>query len=362
MRLSAKELFRFVVATIIATHASSSTSTANAAPLHSNYKSTGSRHIHNSFGSSQSTTRTSSSMRRRDLNNINSWNFRSLSSLQLTAQPPASSADVAMAASTTNTAVTVSAKSGGRFAKIDANGNVIAQRGRRFAKTDANGNVIASNNNKFVRNNKKNEERMTRNYNDDDDEEYQPSLQEMRSQLGPIGLLVANAVEVGVSTAGSYMSGGFFGYMIGGFMGVPTLFKNAPPPSVNPMANGIHHQPPNGGMKEIQRRMGDWNSKAFTQGKSWAVLSASFSGFHALTRVCRGGVEDRWNGVIGSACTGAYLSRQGGPQAMIQGASTYAGFTYILDMVFGSGGSKDTSLDKNFDFTDAPISEEERGY
>jgi len=90
-------------------------------------------------------------------------------------------------------------------------------------------------------------------------------------------------------------------------------------------------------------------------------LSASFSGFHALARVCRGGVEDRWNSIIGSAATGAYLSRQGGPQAMLQGASTYAGFTYILDTMFGSaGGGGRMERKREFEFTDTPM--EDRGY
>jgi hypothetical protein len=145
-------------------------------------------------------------------------------------------------------------------------------------------------------------------------EEYYepPNLEEMRAQLGPIGLLVANAVEVGVTTASSYISGGLFGYFIGGAMGIPGVFRNE---AVNG-ASGMPIPPmksaaPNAGMKQIQRRIGDWNSKALTQGKSWGALSASFSGFHALARVCRGGVEDKWNSILGSAATGAYLSRQG---------------------------------------------------
>jgi len=182
-----------------------------------------------------------------------------------------------------------------------------------------------------------------------DDPQYEPTIAEMRTRLGPIGLLVANSVEVGIATAGSYMSGGLFGYIIGGAMGVPFLFKKS-----------SEEQLGQNTLKEIQSRIGNWNSKAFTQGKSWASLSASFSGFHALTRVCRGGVEDRWNSIIGSACAGAYLSRQAGPQAMLQAATTYASFTYVIDIVFGSERKPNTGLNKEFDFTDTPI--EERGY
>ena len=143
-----------------------------------------------------------------------------------------------------------------------------------------------------------------------DNPEYQPTVAEMKAQLGPIGLLIANSVEVGITTAGSYLSGGLFGYLIGGAMGVPGIFRNVQEgaSTQGTLANGAHNH---NGMKELQRRIGDWNGKALAQGKSWAALSASFSGFHALTRVCRGGVEDRWNSIIGSAATGAYLSRQG---------------------------------------------------
>lgn len=194
--------------------------------------------------------------------------------------------------------------------------------------------------------------------------EVPPSLEELRAQLGPVGLLVANAVEVGVTTASSYISGGLFGYVIGGAMGAPGILKKSA--NINPGSPGAGLGPGFGiktgtGMKEIQRRIGDWNSKAVIQGKSWGALSASFSGFHALVRVCRGGVEDRWNSIIGSAATGAYLSRHGGPNAMLQGASTYAGFTYILDTVLGSaGGGGKTDRELEFEFKDTPIAD--RGY
>jgi len=49
-----------------------------------------------------------------------------------------------------------------------------------------------------------------------------------------------------------------------------------------------------------------------------------------------------------------------GPQAMLQAATTYASFTYVIDIVFGSERKPNTGLNKEFDFTDTPI--EERGY
>jgi len=156
-------------------------------------------------------------------------------------------------------------------------------------------------------------------YKENDSEDVQQSLtiEEMRAQLGIFGKLLANSVEVGIITAGSYLSGGCFGYVMGGITGVPSLFRSngdgmsLPPPNKN-MQPLVPTPPPQRGMGEkIKRRLVSINSKAVTQAKSWAHLSASLSAFHALTRVCRGSKEDKWNSIIGSACTGAYLSRQG---------------------------------------------------
>lgn len=195
------------------------------------------------------------------------------------------------------------------------------------------------------------------------DPTYQPSIEELRAQLGPIGRLVANSVEVGVTTAGSYMSGGLFGYLIGGATGVPGLFKNSAETATTSATQNASANA-RGGLSEIQRRVGSWNSHAFARGKSWGEVSASFSGFHALTRAARGGVEDRWNGIVGSAFAGAYLSRKGGPQAMLQGAYSYAGFTYVLDVVFAKGAGKKggdmDDIDGEFAFTDTPV--DDRGY
>jgi len=94
-------------------------------------------------------------------------------------------------------------------------------------------------------------------------------------------------------------------------MGLPGLARKSVESGAGGVASPLKSAAPNAGMKEIQRRIGDWNGKALAQGKSWGALSASFSGFHALARVCRGGKEDRWNSILGSAATGAYLSRQG---------------------------------------------------
>ncbi|KAL3778634.1 LOW QUALITY PROTEIN: hypothetical protein HJC23_001583 [Cyclotella cryptica] len=145
----------------------------------------------------------------------------------------------------------------------------------------------------------------------------QPTLEELRAQLGPVALLVSNTIELTVITLGSLISGGLLGYLGGGILNIPsTLFDKT--------TNGV------------LSRISLLHSKAWGTCKQWGVLSASFSGFHNFVRMVRGDVDDGWNAVWGSALTGAFLNRGGGAQAMLQGAATYAGFTYFLDKFFAS--------------------------
>ena len=192
------------------------------------------------------------------------------------------------------------------------------------------------------------------------------TLEEMRARLGPVGKTVAGAVEVGMVTAGSYLSGGILGYIGGGLFGLGALARPSdyqpPPPPTLPGQQTPQTPPtrpkPTGFGGEFRGRMGNVNAKAVASAKSWAQLSAAFSGFHALTRVVRGGREDRWNGIVGSAFTGAYLNRQGGPQAMLQGATTYASFTYMLDVFFGTkgGSNKDgVFIDDQFQYQEQQL-------
>ena len=133
-------------------------------------------------------------------------------------------------------------------------------------------------------------------------EEELPSMEEIRASLGPIGRTVAGGVEVGIVTAGSYISGGVFGYGIGGFFGIKNLFIKSTSTDQS-IRRGVGD--------EIKRRIGDWNGNAVKQAGQWAKISASFSGFHALSRVVRGGKEDKWNGICGSFATGAFMNRKG---------------------------------------------------
>ncbi len=301
---SHKEIFRIVVmvlATITITiiaHAPEVSASIFAKNYHHRYKY---KYSNCNLNSPHRSSPTKSYHRRDfDLNTINLWNFRSLSSIQLAAQPPTS-------VGTSSSKISSSCDSDITTPAVNRN---IGRRGRgrryMFRKDQYRGepesDILI---NEFTKNSNIQGRVIDNNGNDIADDarppQHEPTIAEMRARLGPIGLLVANSVEVGIATASSYMSGGIFGYMIGAAMGVPSLFKES-----SEKANANLSQ-----FNKIQGRIGNWNQKAFAQGKSWATLSASFSGFHALTRVCRGGVEDRWNSIIGSACAGAYLSRQG---------------------------------------------------
>ena len=173
----------------------------------------------------------------------------------------------------------------------------------------------------------------------------QPTLEELRAALGPAGLFAAGAMELAVVTFGSYVSGAFLGYVGGGIMGIPsTLFGG-------------------GASGGAMRRLSALHAKAAASCASWAALSASFSGFNNLVRLCRGGEDDgNWNAVIGSAMTGAFLNRAGGPEAMLRGGATYAGFTYVLDRFFKSPSSTsggNSRRSSELAYTDVPVDEDD---
>ncbi|KAL3811840.1 hypothetical protein ACHAXA_004267 [Cyclostephanos tholiformis] len=170
----------------------------------------------------------------------------------------------------------------------------------------------------------------------------EPTLEELRAALGPIGLMTSNAIELIVVTIGSYVSGALLGYVMGGIMGVPsTIFGRE-------MSGG-------GG---ILRRLSALHARAIVSCRSWATLGASFTGFNNFVRLCRGGGDDDgWNAIWGSALTGAFLNRAGGPEAMIRGGATYAGFTYVLERFFKSPSNAPHS--SNLVYTDLPIDNDE---
>lgn len=323
---AAKELCRFVMTTIVVANATKCT--ASAASIIKNYHKTTSRNSRKGAENNLLPTKNNG-------DNLNLWHFRTFSTCSVSLDSPFDS---------------------------DLDNAVMTRGGRRsrafLSRKDKT--VVSS-----TKTNGRQEENNTKNNHQDnyldnpflDNSDDELSVLEMRAKLGPVGLLVANAVDVGVTTAGSYISGGLLGYVFAGALGVPILFKNSN--IGHSLGRPLHGLPQYNGLKEVQKRIGNWNSNALQTGNSWGRCGASFSGFHALTRVMRGGVEDRWNEILGSAATGAYLSRQGGPQAMLQGASTYAGFAYALDTLFGHGKNK-SKIGSEFDFTD--LSMESRGY
>lgn len=346
---AAKEFVRFVFTTIVVVE--SSKCTANAASIIANYHKTSSTRSNNNHYSNRG-GRSGDTVVHANHQHLNLWHFRTFSTCD--AVKTGSFEDPVARGGTVRRRSTVFRT---RHRNGIHRGTNAEQHGATMtsARSSSRGGAAAATAVDSFHNGEEFEN------NPFDDPEYQPTVEEMKAQLGPIGLLIANSVEVGITTAGSYLSGGLFGYLIGGAMGVPSIFRNVQEgaSAQGTLANKAHNH---NGMKEFQRRIGDWNGKALAQGKSWAGLSASFSGFHALTRVCRGGVEDKWNSIIGSAATGAYLSRQGGPQAMLQAAGSYASFTYILDMLFSSGDKKNSMNGGEFNFRDQPIPAESRGY
>ena len=112
------------------------------------------------------------------------------------------------------------------------------------------------------------------------------TLEEMRARLGPVGKTVAGAVEVGMVTAGSFLSGGILGYIGGGLFGLgalarPSDYQPPPPPNLpgqQPPPTPPTRPKPTGFGGEFRGRMGNVNAKAVASAKSWAQLSAAFSG------------------------------------------------------------------------------------
>lgn len=165
-----------------------------------------------------------------------------------------------------------------------------------------------------------------------------PSLDELRAQLGPIGILTSSAIELVVTTAGSYISGAMLGYVGGSVMGIPSTLLG------KDFVGGF------------SQRLSALHAKAFSSCKSWATLSAAFSGSHNFVRLCRGGNdEDGWNQIWGSFLAGAFLNRTGGPQAMVKGGASYAGFTYFIDKFMGSPSSTSSGQSSELLYDDVPL-------
>jgi hypothetical protein len=140
-------------------------------------------------------------------------------------------------------------------------------------------------------------------------------------ELGPVARLVVGTIQIAVTTGVEYVTGFLGGFILGGIVGFPGLFTPIGPNRV-----------PN----EFTQRLARMNSKAVRWGTTWAPISAVYGGCDAAVRVARGNVKDQWNTILSSAAAGAYFSRKGGPQAMLQGAAIYGGLTYLLSGGMGN--------------------------
>jgi hypothetical protein len=126
------------------------------------------------------------------------------------------------------------------------------------------------------------------------------STEEMYSQLGPIGKVVAGCVEITVSTLMEYCTGFFGGYVLGSITDVPSfVFKNVNEGQRLPF------------FQELSQRYGRMHAKSFRWAKTWGGISATFGGCRVATKVLRGGKEDEWNTVFSSAAAGAFFARNG---------------------------------------------------
>lgn len=117
------------------------------------------------------------------------------------------------------------------------------------------------------------------------------------AELGPVGRIVAGAVEVAVSTGLEYLSGFLGGYALGTVTDVPRLlFRPTNQPSL---------------LRETSSRFVRLHSKSIKWAKTWGGISAAFGGFNVLIKVVRGGKEDDWNSIISSTAAGVFFARKG---------------------------------------------------
>ncbi|CAM9113229.1 unnamed protein product [Choristocarpus tenellus] len=86
-------------------------------------------------------------------------------------------------------------------------------------------------------------------------------------------------------------------------------------------------------------------TKSVQMGGTWGMLTASFQGFTAISRVLRGR-DDEWDQIFGACGAGAFLCKDKGPQAMAQGCLSYG----LLSYLFASMGKKD-----ELDVVDIPV-------
>lgn len=117
------------------------------------------------------------------------------------------------------------------------------------------------------------------------------------AELGPVGRIVAGAVEILVSTALEYLTAFSGGYLLGTVTDTPRLlFRSMNQPTL---------------LKETSSRFVRLHSKSVKWAKTWGEISATFAGFDVLIKVVRCGKEDDWNSIISGAAAGAFFARKG---------------------------------------------------
>ncbi|CAM9830425.1 unnamed protein product [Chrysoparadoxa australica] len=131
--------------------------------------------------------------------------------------------------------------------------------------------------------------------------------------------ILESIMEVGLGTFGSFLSGGVLGYVIGFGKGI--------------FAGG------HSGLALLKAV----HKTATTTGGNWGSITACFAGFGGAARVVRN-KDDKWNNVIGSCGTGAFMCRGKGPNQMAQGCLSYALCSYFFDSLAGPSGDNKSPM------------------
>lgn len=172
---------------------------------------------------------------------------------------------------------------------------------------------------------------------------YKPSLEEevwtarkKTSKGNPVILLLADATAVGAAFAYMYVQGGVLGYIVTGFTNAHVFFRKRPPSFPPPIIDGRLLLPPPRVTDELSfwQKIKFVNGKGVVRAKSWSLNYGSYFGFHAFISLIRK-EEDKWDAIVASACTGAFVNRNAGRMAMFKGATKYGGVLYLYDLFMG---------------------------
>jgi import inner membrane translocase subunit TIM22 len=130
------------------------------------------------------------------------------------------------------------------------------------------------------------------------------------------------------------ITGGLMGSVLGVGMG---LFMGAMG-DVTPIQISQGREVPQAPVREqLRSAMRSTGQKSAGWAKSFGVLTALFGGVDCLIEKYRG-KHDVWNPVLSGCAVGAAISAKGGPAAACIGCAGFAGFSLVVDKIFGATG------------------------